>query len=177
MKLLLIVFAFSLFSADSFYELSFAALSGENISMQAFKGKKVLVVNVATEGDNSQLLKLDSLARLFKDKLVVIVVPSNSFGHEPKSNAELEQYFSYEKRFYVSKKTSVSGANAHPIFQWLSNPAKAGELAQPVKVDYQKYLIDEGGNVIGVLSPRIDPCSKEMKNLVSGTPVEIGIQK
>ena len=88
----------------------------------------------------------------------------------------MEQYFSYEKQFYVSRKTSVKGAHAHPLYGWLSDPAKAGELAQPVNVDYQKYLIDEGGELIGVFSPNIDPYSKELTNLVSDVPVEIGMQ-
>ena len=106
-----------------FHSLSFQNSDGATISMSTFQGKKVLLVNIATGSDKvSQLSELQQLQQQYGDSLVVIVFPSNSFGHEARSNSEIKQYCqtNYNSSFIIAAKTVVTGSGVHPVFSWLT---------------------------------------------------------
>jgi len=156
-KLLITLF---LFVETSIYTLSFSDIDGTSISMSSYRGKKLLLVNIATASRNAdQLAELEQLQQQFKDRLVVIAFPSNSFAHESKSNAEIKKFCktNYNATFKIAGKSSVAGSTSHPIFSWLTSKTKNGVMDGLVSGDFQKYLIDEQGNAVGVFSPSVRP--------------------
>ncbi len=144
----------------SLYSLSFVDTNGNNISMSTFQGKKILITNMATGSDKvSQLAGLQIMQQQFADSLVVIVFPSNSFGNEPKTDAEIKQFCNnnYQNTFIIASKTNVTGSNVNSIFSWLAHSAENGQVNALTQTDFSKYLIDKDGTIIGIYSSKILP--------------------
>lgn len=141
--------------------------------MNRYRGKKILIVNIASESPRvGQLAQLQALQQLHPDSLVVLGFPSNSFGHEPLSDTALQAFCRdhYGVTFQLASKQPVKGAGMQPIFQWLSNRSENGVMDQPIKGDFQKFLISESGNLIGVFSPSVEPMSDELKDALNSNP-------
>jgi glutathione peroxidase len=141
------------------YDFKFKAISGGDLPMTSFKGKAVLVVNVASQcGLTPQYAGLEALWKAKKDKgLVVLGVPANNFGsQEPGTEGEIKTFC--ETRFGIdfpmTAKEDVIGANAHPMYKWLAK--ELGEDAAP-KWNFHKYLIAKDGTIAGVFGPRTPP--------------------
>jgi glutathione peroxidase len=171
MKLSLIAIISSLFlDTSSIYELQFTNIDGNTVSMSQFEGKKILLVNIATGSSKvSQLAGLQTLHQQYGDSLVVIGFPSNSFGHETRTNAEIKAFCqtNYGVTFLLAEKNSVSGFGVQSIFQWLSNPSLNGIMGGEIRGDFQKFLVDSEGVLIGMYSPGVAPTGGELENLVA----------
>ena len=127
-------------------------IDGEAIDFNAFKGKFILFVNVASEcGFTSQYEALQELHTQHKEALVIIGVPCNQFGNqEPGSAKEIKSFCSknYGVEFLITEKIAVKGDNQHPLYAWLTLKEKNGAKSSTVKWNFQKYLLDRDGNLI-----------------------------
>jgi glutathione peroxidase len=165
-KLLLL---FILVGPGPIYSLSFTSSQGKVVHLSDYQGKKILIVNTASgSAKANQYLKLELLYQKYKDSLVVIVFPSNDFGHEPDNDSVIAQKLisRYNIHFLVGSRTSVSGIGQHSVFKWLTNSEMNGRDANPVGNDFYKFLIDEDGNWLGVYSDDVDPMSPELQNAI-----------
>ncbi|MDH7459818.1 hypothetical protein QEG73_00970 [Chitinophagaceae bacterium 26-R-25] len=147
---------------NTIYNYNIPSASGGEIKFSDFSGKKVLIVNVASQSKYSQQLqRLDSLQIQYLDSLVVVVIPSNSFGHEPMDSIQVQTAFN-GYHFKVAAKSSITGAGQSVLYNWLTNEAENERFSSQVKDDFQKYLIDGTGNLIGIFVSSVDPLSKEL---------------
>lgn len=152
-------------SISSFYSLQFQDVDGNTINMSNFQGKKVLIANIATDCNRvGQLQGLQQLQQQYHDSLVVIVFPSNSFNHESRSDADIKTFCQagYQSTFIIAAKSPVTGSGVNPVFIWLSSATENGNLDAPPSGDYQKYLISRTGNLVSVLSPKLNPTDPDV---------------
>jgi glutathione peroxidase len=151
----------SVYAASKFYGFSLPAIDGKPAPLSAYRGKVVLVVNVASKcGYTPQYTGLEALYRKYKDKGVVVVgFPANNFGlQEPGTNEEIAEFckLKYDVTFPMYAKVSVKGDDKTPLFHWLTteaNPAAAGD----VKWNFTKFLIDRKGNLVARFESKIKP--------------------
>jgi glutathione peroxidase len=145
-------------------------IDGNDIDFNKFKGKKLLLVNVASKcGFTPQYEDLQKLHEKYKDKLTILGLPCNQFkDQEPGTNAEIKEFctLNYGVTFLVTEKIDVKGENQHPIYQWLTNKSKNGLKDSSVKWNFQKYLLDENGRLIDFYYSITKPLSDSIvKNL------------
>lgn len=157
-------------AAQSIYDFKLKTLSGEDISLAEFKGKKMLLVNVASEcGFTPQYKNLQALQEQYKDKVVLIGFPANNFGgQEPGSSADIKTFCTknYGVTFQMMEKISVKGKDMHPLYKWLSNKEENGTCNDAPNWNFCKYLIDENGKVIKFFPSKVDPLSKDITGLL-----------
>lgn len=150
----------------SVYNIEIKSISGEKINLVDFKGKKILFVNVASEcGFTPQYEGLQELYEQYKDKLMVIGVPSNQFGGQEPGTAEQIQSFcklNYGVTFLITEKVDVKGDNQHPLYAWLTKKENNGLKNSSVKWNFQKYLVDEKGELIDYYFSLTKPMSKKI---------------
>jgi len=154
----------------SIYTLGFSSTSGTSVSMQSFQGKKVLLVNIASGSRYvSQLQELQQLQTQYKDSLVVIGFPSNSFGKEPLEDAAIEAFCknNYGVTFLLARKAPVLGSDKQALYQWLTRQNENGVMEGEVTGDFQKYLIDQNGNLIGAWAPAIAPTDPSITQMLA----------
>ncbi len=153
-------------SPKSIHQFKVTALDGGEIDFSTFKGKKILIVNTASEcGYTPQYKDLEALYNQFKDKLVIVGFPSNDFGgQEPGSNDEIKTFCSknYGVSFPMAAKVSVKGENTAPIYQWLTQKEKNGVLDASIKWNFNKFLLDENGIIISKFESSTTPLSKDI---------------
>ncbi|MGC9373693.1 MAG: glutathione peroxidase [Bacteroidales bacterium] len=157
----------------SFYDFKVQTIDGENFDLSTLKGKKVLVVNTASKcGFTPQYEDLQKLYEKYKDKnFVIIGFPANNFmNQEPGSNQEIKQFCSanYGVTFPMMTKISVKGDDIHPLYQWLTEKERNGVMDSKVKWNFQKYMIDEDGNLVNMASPRTNPLDEQIINWIEG---------
>ena len=154
----------------SFYDLEAKLINGEVVKMEKYRGKKVLIVNVASKcGLTPQYTQLEELYGKFSEKLVVLGFPSNQFlRQEPGSNSEIASFCSknYNITFPIFEKTRVKGSKRHIIYDWLSSKDKNGWNKKGPSWNFTKYLIDENGTLVKRISPRTSPISDEVISLI-----------
>ena len=171
MKLtILALVSFFLLNSTSIYTLQFQDIDGNTVAMSQFEGKKILLVNIATGSSRAtQLADLQQLQQQYSDSLVVIGFPSNSFGKESRTNAEIKTFCqtNYGVTFLLAAKNPIAGFEIQSIYQWLTNAAMNGVTADPVKGDFQKYLISESGMLVGIFSPSVSPLSTEITGMLN----------
>ncbi len=153
-------------SASSLYDLDFQSITGETITLSQFRGKYLLLVNVASQcGFTKQYKELQELSDRFADQLVVIGFPCNQFGNQEPGDASSIKSFC-ERRFGVSfplsEKISVKGSGQHPIYQWLTNKDLNGKKNSTVHWNFQKYLINPDGELIDGFYSITSPLSKKI---------------
>ncbi|MBP6625631.1 MAG: glutathione peroxidase [Chitinophagaceae bacterium] len=150
----------------SIYDFKVDALEGGSIDLAAYKGKKILIVNTASKcGYTPQYEGLEKLYEKYKNNLVVIGFPANNFMfQEPGENAEIKTFCqkNYGVTFPMAAKISVKGKKMHPLYVWLTQKKYNQFSDNSVKWNFQKYLIDEKGNLVGVFAPGVDPMSEEI---------------
>lgn len=148
------------------YDFEMPGLMGDTIRFADYKGKKILIVNTASKcGLTPQYAQLEEFYNKYKDKVEVIGFPANNFmGQEPGSNEEIAQFCSvnYGVSFPMGEKISVKGKEIHPLYQWLTQKEKNGKLDSDVQWNFQKYLIDENGELLAVFSPKMEVFSEEV---------------
>ena len=151
---------------SSLYDLKIKSLSDEDIDLSEFKGKKILFVNVASKcGFTPQYEGLQKLHDKYSDKLVIIGVPCNQFmNQEPGTSEEIVSFCqkNYGVSFLMTEKIDVKGKNIHPIYEWLTTKKINGNIDSSVKWNFQKYLIDENGQLLDIFSSKIKPGSEEI---------------
>jgi glutathione peroxidase len=154
----------------SFYNLEATSIKEEGIKMDQFKGKKILIVNVASKcGLTPQYKELEDLYQKYSNNLVVLGFPSNDFfRQEPGSNEEIASFCSknYSVTFPLFEKVRVKGSKKHAVYQWLTDPKKNGWNKKGPSWNFTKYLIDENGKLIKRFSPRTSPLSSEITSLI-----------
>ncbi|MBE9586507.1 glutathione peroxidase [Mucilaginibacter sp. JRF] len=151
--------------AKSVYDFKLKSIEGKGFSLSKYKGKKVLIVNTASQcGFTPQYAELQKLADKYKDKLVVVGFPANNFGgQEPGANLEIKSFCqkNYGVTFPLSEKVSVKGDDISPLFAYLTtaeNPDFTGEI----KWNFEKFLIDENGKLIHRYRSKTTPLSPEI---------------
>jgi glutathione peroxidase len=159
MRLLIYLLLYAV--SGGIYDLTLHTPAGETLNLSQFKGKKILIVNIASSSRwTNQLEHLEELQRRFDSSLVIIGVPSNSFSNEPLENEAISQWIADKRiNFPVTEKSVVSGASQIGLYQWLQ---------YPVMGDYQKYLVSEQGTLIGYFSSDTDPLNYVITNAISG---------
>ncbi|HEY8928367.1 MAG TPA: glutathione peroxidase [Mucilaginibacter sp.] len=166
MKILALICAFMLIApVKSVYEFKLKSIEGKPFSLAQYKGKKVLIVNTASKcGFTPQYADLQKLAEQYKDKVVVVGFPANNFGQQdPGSNSEIHAFCKdrFGVTFPLSEKVSVKGDDIDPLFKYLTeapNPDFTGEI----KWNFEKFLIDENGNLIHRFRSAVTPMSPEI---------------
>ena len=154
----------------SFYSLSVPSIAhDQTIQFNAFQNKKVLLVNTATASPSAgQLQQLQQLYMQHKDSMVVIAFPSNSFGNEPRNNNRLRKYMrdTLGLTFLIAEKGPVKGENANAIFEWLRRKIQNEVSNVKTKTDFQKFLIDKHGQLVGIFDSSVSPLSTNMQNAI-----------
>ncbi|MCF8268512.1 MAG: glutathione peroxidase [Crocinitomicaceae bacterium] len=151
----------------SIHSFRVQTLSGDTLDFSTFKGKKILVVNTASKcGLTPQYKELEALYREYQDSNFVIVgFPANNFmAQEPGSDDEIAAFCSknYGVTFPMMSKISVKGRDMHPVYEFLTSLSKNGLEDNEVKWNFQKYLIDENGFLVRVISPTTPPNDPEI---------------
>jgi glutathione peroxidase len=155
-------------SVTSIHSFSVKALDGSTINFADFKGKKILIVNTASEcGYTGQYKDLEALYEKYKDKLVIVGFPANNFGgQEPGTNAEIKTFCTknYGVTFPMAEKVSVKGDDMTAIYQWLTTKSKNGVLDATIKWNFNKFLLNEKGEVMA----KFDSGTKPMDDDIVG---------
>jgi glutathione peroxidase len=156
----------------NFYSLSFVDVNGATINMSSYQGKRIMICNMATGSNNvSQLIGLQQLKQQYGDSLVVILFPSNSFGKESRTNAQIKQFVQSNvgNSLIIASKSNVTGNSANSIFSWLSSKTQNGDVDAGAGGDFEKYLINKTGNIIGVYSPKVSPTDVSITTTITSS--------
>lgn len=151
---------------NSVYDFKVKALDGQLVDFEKYRGKKLLIVNTASNcGYTYQYKDLQKLHEDFGDKVTVLGFPSNNFfWQEPGDNKDIASFCerNYGVTFQMFEKISVKGKDQHPLYQWLK--AKSGESPS---WNFCKYLIDKNGNVVAFFGKKVNPLDKEIIDKIS----------
>jgi len=157
----------------SIYDIDIAGLDGQALDFHQYKGKAVLVVNVASKcGLTPQYTGLENLQKRYADRdFTVLGVPCNQFGgQEPGSPEEIQSFCSttYGVTFPMTEKVDVNGDDRHPLYQQLTevpdDDGKAGDIAW----NFEKFLVDPSGEIVKRFRPLTEPESDDVINAVEG---------
>lgn len=154
------------------YSFKVEGLSGDSIDFSAFKGKKIMIVNTASKcGLTPQYEGLEKLYNTYKDELVIVGFPANDFmSQEPGTNDEIQAFCqkNYGVSFPMAAKISVVGMDMAPIYRWLTDQSLNGVMNSEVSWNFQKYILNEHGQLIGFYSPKTDPLADEIIQVITG---------
>ena len=151
----------------SLYDFKTTTIDGEPFNLSSLKGKKVLVVNVASKcGYTPQYAQLEELYQKYRDRnFVIIGFPANNFmGQEPGTNAEIKEFctLKYNVTFPMMAKISVKGRDIDSLYYWLTSKEQNGILDAPVKWNFQKFMINEQGQVVDFAAPGDKPFDEKI---------------
>lgn len=153
------------------YGFKVSGLEGGTIDFSQFKGKKILIVNTASEcGYTPQYEGLEKLYKANKGRLVIVGFPSNDFGsQEPGDNKAIASFCkkNYGVSFPMAAKVVVKGDRQVPIYRWLTHKSENGFQDSEVKWNFNKYLIDETGHLVGVFPSSVTPQSEELAKAIA----------
>lgn len=156
----------------SFYDFQMKSIDGKMIDFSQYKGKKILLVNVASKcGYTPQYEQLQELHEKYGDKIVILGFPANNFmGQEPGSNEEIATFCqkNYGVTFQMFEKISVKGSDAHPLYQWLSDKSQNGWNEQAPSWNFCKYLINEQGELVKFYGSGVSPMGEEILAAIKG---------
>ncbi len=150
----------------SIYDIKVVTIEGEETTLAQYKGKKMLIINVASEcGYTPQYTELQGLYDQHGDKVVLLGFPANNFGgQEPGSDAEIKSFC--QKNFGVTfpmfSKISVKGKDMHELYQWLSTKEQNGWNDKTPTWNFCKYLVSEDGKLLKFYSSSVSPLSDEI---------------
>src|SRR3954466_3986609 len=141
------------------YDFTMKDIEGKDVSLSQYKGKVLLIVNVASMcGNTPQYRDIETLYKKYKDKgLVVLGFPANNFmGQEPGSNKEIKEFCTkeYGVTFPMFSKISVKGKDIDPLYSYLTQKSENGNVDAEVKWNFQKFLISKNGTVVTSISPK-----------------------
>jgi len=165
---ILLFFVFTTIDAQrSFYDFTVLDINGEEYELAQLQGKKVLVVNTASKcGLTPQYKGLEQLYKEHgKDQFVILGFPCNDFAsQEPGTNEEIATFCStkYDISFPMMGKIKIKGDEMHPLYNWLTKASENGVEDSKVAWNFQKYMIDENGMLVGHVPPRKKPTCREI---------------
>jgi len=162
---LVLLLIFTVLNAEksmSIYDLSVQTIDGKEISMSEYKGKVLLIVNVASEcGFTSQYEGLENLYQIYKSQgFEVLGFPSNQFGkQEPGSNEKIKFFCqgTYDVHFDMFSKIDVNGENADSLYKYLKREQGGFLWMDSIKWNFTKFLVDREGNVVDRFAPSTKP--------------------
>lgn len=151
----------------TFYDHTVRTIDGSLFDLSSLKGKKLLIVNVASEcGLTPQYKELQALyVEYGGDNFEILAFPANNFGsQEPGTEKQIQSFcdVNFGVTFKMFEKISVKGKDQHPLYQWLCNKELNGEKSVSVKWNFQKFLIDEEGSWVDYLLPTTSPQSEKI---------------
>ena len=154
----------------SIHEFQLTGLKGGIVNFADFKGKRILLVNVASEcGLTPQYRQLQDLYSEFQDRIVVVGCPANNFGaQEPGTEEQIASFcnLNYGVSFPMTAKISVKGEDMHSLYQFVTQKSQNGKEDSEVKWNFQKYIFDENGYLLGTVAPMKEPADDEVLNLL-----------
>lgn len=158
---------------ENVYQFNVKTLSDDDFDFSSLKGKKIMIVNTASKcGLTPQYKDLQALYDTYKEENFVIVgFPANNFAkQEPGTNAQIAEFcqLNYGVNFPMMAKISVKGEDMHPMYQFLTQKAKNGFEDSEVSWNFQKYLIDESGHLVKVISPKTLPTDADIISWIKG---------
>ena len=162
-----ILLTVNLSAQESFYDFTVKDIDGKEYSLSQLKGKKVMVVNVASKcGYTKQYTQLQEVyAKYGGDDFVIIGFPANNFlWQEPGTDEEIKTFCStnYQVTFPMMSKISVKGSDMHPLYHWLTEKDKNGVMDSKVKWNFQKYLISADGKLEKMFLSKVVPDDPEI---------------
>ena len=151
----------------SFYDIKVKTIDGEDFDLSTFKGKKLLVVNVASKcGLTPQYKQLEELYKEYKNQnFEVLAFPTSDFANQEYTDSQKISSFcqkNYGVTFPIFEKVSVKGKSKHYIYQWLTEKNKNGKKNVSVLWNFQKFIIDENGQWVDYFLPTTSPKSKKI---------------
>ena len=153
-------------TTKNLYDISINSLEGQAINLKDYEGKFILFVNVASKcGFTPQYKGLQELHNQYQNELVIIGVPCNQFGKQEPGNAEEIKTFcskNYGVEFLITEKIDVKGEQQHPLYAWLTLKENNGSKGSTVKWNFQKYLIDQNGNLVDYFYSVTKPGSEKI---------------
>lgn len=170
-SLIMSVSTYCMGQEKSLYNFKVKDIDENVFDLSALKGKKVLIVNVASKcGLTPQYAKLEELYQKYKDNnFIIIGFPCNDFkGQEPGTNEEIKEFCSinYGVTFPIMDKVSVKAPNKAPIYKWLTEKSENGKFDAEVQWNFQKFMIDENGQIVDVVEPQESPLSEKIANWI-----------
>lgn len=156
--------------AKSFYDLKIKSSSGELVDLSTYKGKNVLLINIASKcGYAEQYDELEELYQEKENKLALLGFPSNSFAQEPLNASSTAEScrLNYGVTFPVFEKAPVKGKNQSELYKWLSSANQNGWNDRAPKWNFYKYLINTKGELMGYYSSGVLPHSKKILSQLS----------
>lgn len=161
-------------SVTSIYDFEVTDISGKPFSLDKLKGKKLMIVNTASKcGLTSQYELLQDLYETYQDSgFEIIGFPANNFlRQEPGSDEKIASFCqkNYGVTFPMMSKISVKGKKQHALYKYLTTKKMNGVLDSKVKWNFQKYLIDETGTLVKVISPRTKPNDPDIINWIESS--------
>jgi len=159
-------------SQETFHDFKVENIVGEVFDLSSLKGKKVLVVNTASKcGLTPQYEQLQEVYEQYGgENFEIIGFPANNFlKQEPGTNEEIAAFCkkNYGVSFPMMAKISVKGDDMHEVYQWLTQKSKNGKMDSKVKWNFQKYLIDENGNLVDMVPPKTKPDDEKIISWIS----------
>ena len=157
----------------SIYDFTVKDINGNDFSFDQLKGKKVMIVNTASKcGFTPQYEELQELWEHYgSNDFLIIGFPANNFmKQEPGSNEEIAEFCqkNYGVSFPMMSKISVKGDDMHPVYKWLTSKNMNGKEDSKVSWNFQKYLIDENGDLLRVIKPKVKPTDPEILDWLNG---------
>ncbi len=150
----------------SIHPFKVRGIEGSEIDFAQFAGKKILIVNVASEcGYTPQYQQLQELYDTFQDKLVIVGFPCDDFGgQEPGTNEEIQTFCNrrYGVTFPLATKINIKSSTVHPVYQWLTQATQNGVADSQVRWNFHKYLLDEHGQLVKSLPSDVSPLDKQI---------------
>ena len=157
-------------SKANFYDLKAISIDGEEVSFEKYKGKKILIVNVATKcGYTYQYEGMQKLNDLYEGKVAVLGFPANDFlFQESGSNESIAEFCEtvFGVTFDMFEKITTKGRKQSPVHTWLSDSNLNGWNDQRPTWNFCKYLVDENGELIAFFDSKVKPMSKEITDLL-----------
>jgi glutathione peroxidase len=155
------------------YDFTVKDIKGNEFDLSKVKGKKVLIVNTASEcGLTPQYEELEKLYKeTDRNEFEIMGFPANNFGgQEPGSNKEIAQFCTsnYGVDFPMMEKISVKGDDRHPLYNWLIEESKKINQHEEVKWNFHKFLIDESGDFVKSVEPTTIPLDNEITSWING---------
>ncbi|MGN6214210.1 glutathione peroxidase [Parafilimonas sp.] len=155
----------------SIYSFKIKALDGSTIDFSKFKGKKILVVNTASHcGFTPQYEGLEKLYKENKDKLVIVGFPSDNFGGQEFQNDDSISSFckkNFGVTFPLTTRVDVKGDNTTPVFKYLCHKDENGVLDATISWNFNKFIIDENGNLLQHFDSKVTPDSPELLKYIN----------
>ncbi|KAA9327272.1 glutathione peroxidase [Hymenobacter busanensis] len=150
----------------SVYDFTLTSIDGKPVKLSQYKGKKLLIVNTASEcGYTPQYKELEELYKKHGDRVTVLGFPANNFGgQEPGTNEQIATFCekNYGVSFPLFAKVSVKGDDTVPLYKFLGDKSKNGVTDDKPDWNFCKYLIDEQGHVVGFYKSKVNPMSDEL---------------